>query len=101
MGEPLDTKGVADIRRLSRNEVKTITEEFIGHGNIAYHGHKIGLAESPLCRCYFIPKKNIVRFLVLIQVYFIYFLNIQIINLYFFVNIQILTSYRHYQRKFI
>ena len=26
------------------------TEVFIGHGNLAYHRHKIGLAESPLCR---------------------------------------------------
>ena len=25
---------------------------FIGHGNLAYHRHEIGLAESPLCRLY-------------------------------------------------
>ena len=38
------------MRRLCRIEVKTLTEVFIGHGNLAYHRHKIGLAESPLCR---------------------------------------------------
>ena len=38
------------MRMLSRTEVKTLTEVFIGHGNLAYHRHKIGLAESPLCR---------------------------------------------------
>ena len=27
------------MRRLSRNEVKTLTEVFIGHGNLAYHRH--------------------------------------------------------------
>ena len=50
MGEHLNPKRAADLRRLSRTEVKTLTEEFIGHGNLAYHRHKIGLAESPLCR---------------------------------------------------
>ena len=49
-GEHLNPKRAADIRRLSRTEVKTITEVFIGHGNLAYYRHKIGLAESPLCR---------------------------------------------------
>ena len=46
MGEHLNSKRAADIRRLSRIEVKTITEVFIGHGNLAYHRHNIGLAES-------------------------------------------------------
>ena len=50
MGEHLNPKRAADIRRLSRTEVKTITEVFIGHGNLAYHRHKIGLAENPFCR---------------------------------------------------
>ena len=50
MGEHLNPKRAAGIRRLSRNKVKTITEVFIGHGNLTYHRHKIGLAESPLCR---------------------------------------------------
>ena len=40
----------ADLRRLSRTEVKPLTEVFIGHCNLVYHRHKIGLAESPLCR---------------------------------------------------
>ena len=44
MGEHLNPKRAEDIRRLSRTEV------FIGHVNLAYHRHKIGLAESPLCR---------------------------------------------------
>ena len=34
----------------SRTELKTLTEVFIGHGNHAYHRHKIGLAESSLYR---------------------------------------------------
>ena len=50
MGEHLNPKRAADLRRLSRNEVMTLTEVLIGHGNLAYHRHKIGLAESPLCR---------------------------------------------------
>ena len=50
MGEHLNTKRATDLRNLSRTEVKTLTEVFIGHGNLAYHRHKIGLAESPLCR---------------------------------------------------
>ena len=50
MGENLNPKRAADLRGLSRTEVKTLTEVFIGHGNLAYHRHKIGLAESPLCR---------------------------------------------------
>ena len=50
MGEHLNPKQAADLRRLSRTEVKTLTEGFIGHGNFAYHGHKIGLVGSPLCR---------------------------------------------------
>ena len=50
LGEHLNPKRAADLRRLSRAEVKTSTEVFIGLGNLAYHGHKIGLAESPLCR---------------------------------------------------
>ena len=50
MGEHLNPKQAADMRRLSRTEVKTLTEMFIGHGNLAYHRHKIGLVESPLCR---------------------------------------------------
>ena len=52
MGEHLNPKRAADIRSLSRTEVMTITEVFIGHGKLAYHRHKIGLAESPLCRLY-------------------------------------------------
>ena len=50
MGEYLNPKRSAGLRRLSRIEVKTITEVLIGHGNLAYHRHKIGLAKSPLCR---------------------------------------------------
>ena len=50
MGEHLNPKRAADLRRLSRTEVKTLTEVLIGHGNLAYHRHKIGLAESPFCR---------------------------------------------------
>ena len=50
MGEHLNPKRAADMRRLSGTEVKTLTEVFIGHGNLAYHMHKIGLAESPPCR---------------------------------------------------
>ena len=50
MGEYLNPKRAADLRRLSRTEVKTITEVLIGHGNLASHRHKIGLAKSPLCR---------------------------------------------------
>ena len=50
MGEHLNPKRAADMRRLSRTEMKTLTEVFIGHGNLAYHRHKIGLAENPLCR---------------------------------------------------
>ena len=50
IGEHLIPKRAADMRRLSRTEVKTLTEVFIGHGNLAYHRHKIGLPESPLCR---------------------------------------------------
>ena len=38
------------MRRLSRTEVKTLTEVFIGHGNLAYYRRKIEFAESPLCR---------------------------------------------------
>ena len=38
------------MRMLSRTEVTALTEVFIDHGNLAYHRHKIGLAESPLCR---------------------------------------------------
>ena len=38
------------MRKLSRTEAKTLTEVFIGHGNLDYHRHKIGLAEIPLCR---------------------------------------------------
>ena len=33
------------MRRLSRTEVKTLTEVFIGHGNLVYHRHKIGFVE--------------------------------------------------------
>ena len=50
MGEHLNPKRVVDLRRLSRTEVKTLTEVFIRHGNLAYHRHKIGLAKSSLCR---------------------------------------------------
>ena len=50
MGEHLNPKRAADLRRLSRTEVKTLTEVFIGHGNLAYYRDKIGLAKSPLCR---------------------------------------------------
>ena len=50
MGEHLNPKRAADLRRLSRTEVKTLTDVFTGHGNLAYHRHKIGLAESPLRR---------------------------------------------------
>ena len=50
MGEHLNPKRAADIHRLSRTEVKTLTEVFIGHGNHACHRHKIGLSESPLSR---------------------------------------------------
>ena len=50
MGEHLNPKRAADMRRLSRSEVKTLTEVFIGHGNLAYDKHRIGPAESPLCR---------------------------------------------------
>ena len=50
MGEHLNSKRTADMRRLSRTAVKTLREAFIGHGNLAYHRHKIGFAESPLCR---------------------------------------------------
>ena len=50
MGEYRNPKRTADLHSLNRTEVKTLTEVFIGHGNLAYHRHKIGLAESPLCR---------------------------------------------------
>ena len=50
MGEHLNPKRAVDLRRLSRTEVKTLIEVFIGHGNLAYHRHKIGLAENPLCQ---------------------------------------------------
>ena len=50
MGGHLNPKRAADLRRLSRTEVKTLTEVFIGHGNLAYHRHKTGVAESPLFR---------------------------------------------------
>ena len=32
------------------NSNRSITEDIIGHSNLAYHRHKIGLAESPFCR---------------------------------------------------
>ena len=50
MGEHLNPKRAANMRRLSRTEVRTLTEVFIGHGNLAYHRHKIGFTENPLCR---------------------------------------------------
>ena len=50
MGEHLNTEQAADLHRLSKTEVKTLIEVFIGHGNLAYYRHKIGLAEIPLCR---------------------------------------------------
>ena len=50
MGEHLNPKRVADVRRLSRTEVKTLREVFVGHDNPAYNKHKKGLAESPLHR---------------------------------------------------
>ena len=50
MEEYLNPKRAADMRRLNKTEVKTLTEVFIGHGNLAYRSHKIGLAKSPLCR---------------------------------------------------
>ena len=50
MRQHLNPERAADLRRLSRTEEKTLTEVFIGHGNLAYHRHKIWLAESPLCR---------------------------------------------------
>ena len=50
MGEHLNPKRAADMHKLNRTEVKNLTEVFIGHGNLAYHRHKIGLAESPLDR---------------------------------------------------
>ena len=50
IGEHLNFNRAVDMRKLSRTEVKTLTEVFIGHGNLTYHRHKIGLAKSPLCR---------------------------------------------------
>ena len=49
MGTTLNFKRAAELRKLGRNEVKVLAEILIGHGNLGYHRHKIGLADSPLC----------------------------------------------------
>ena len=49
-GGHLNPKKASNLRRLSRTEVKTRTEVLIGHGNLVYYRHKMGLAESLLCR---------------------------------------------------
>ena len=36
--------------KLSKSELKLITEIFTGHGPVYYHLHNIGRARSPLCR---------------------------------------------------
>ena len=43
MGEHLNPKRAADMRKLSGTVAKTLTGMFIGHGNLAYHRHKQGL----------------------------------------------------------
>ena len=50
MGTTLNLKRAAELRKLGRNEVKVLAEILIGRGNLGYHRHKIGLADSPLCR---------------------------------------------------
>ena len=50
MGTMLNSKRAAELRKLGKNEVTALVEILIGHGNLGYHRHKIGLTNSPLCR---------------------------------------------------
>ena len=49
MGTSLNFKRATELRKLGRNEVKVLAEILIGHGNLGYQRHKIGVADSPLC----------------------------------------------------